>query len=263
MEDLVSIITPCYNSCKFISETIESVINQSYTNWEMLICDDCSNDNSAEIIKMYSNKDERIRYLRTSTPSGSPTLPRNICIKEANGRFIAFLDSDDIWKESHLENLLRLFEDNTDDVVVACSWYSRIDENGVVNGLVRTPGTFSYHHLFYDNFIGNLTGMYDVCKRGKVYQRICGHEDYTMWLDILKEGGIAKSSNSIEAYYRVTGNSVSSNKIRAMSWRWHILRDEVGLSVFKSIYYIFASVFFIWLKKSRFSKSISKWNIKR
>lgn len=257
MNDLVSIITPCYNSENFICDTIESVISQTYTNWEMLICDDCSKDNSADIIKSYCIKDNRIKYLKTDTPSGSPTEPRNICIRESQGRFIAFLDSDDIWKESHLENLLGLFRDSTENVVAVCSWYSRIDEAGVINGLVKTPHKFSYRHLFYDNFIGNLTGMYDVSKRGKVYQRACGHEDYIMWLDVLKYGGIAKSSDSVEAYYRVTDNSVSSNKIKAMSWRWHILRDEVGLSVLKSAYYFFTSVFFIWLKKSRFSSMLS------
>lgn len=256
MEDLISIITPCYNSSKFISKTIESVVNQSYTNWEMLICDDCSKDNSAEIIKTYCNKDKRIRYFRTSAPSGSPTVPRNICIKEAKGRFIAFLDSDDLWKESHLDNLLRLFRISPENIIAACSWYRRIDENGVVNGLVKTPHTFSYRHLFYDNFIGNLTGMYDVRKRGKVFQKPCGHEDYIMWLDVLKEGGIVKSTGSVEAYYRITDNSVSSNKMKAMTWRWHILREEVGLSTFKCAYYIFASVFFIWLKKSRFSNML-------
>lgn len=261
MEDLVSIVTPCYNASKYISQTIDSVLNQSYSNWEMLICDDCSNDNSADIIKSYCNKDSRIKYLKTETPSGSPTEPRNICIRKSQGRFIAFLDSDDLWKESHLENLVALFRDNSENVVAVCSWYSRIDEDGVVNGIVKSPHTFSYCHLFYDNFIGNLTGMYDVRKRGKVYQRACGHEDYIMWLDVLKDGGIVKSSDSIEAYYRVTGNSVSSNKIKAMSWRWHILRDEVGLSVFKSAYYIFSSVFFIWLKKSRFSNMLP-WLIK-
>ena len=153
-----------------------------------------------------------------------------------------------------------MFEEN-DDVVVACSWYGIINENGSVTGWVKTPVTFCYHHLFYDNFIGNLTGMYDVRKRGKVYQRACGHEDYMMWLDVLKEGGMAKSSQMVEAYYRETNQSTSSNKMKAMSWRWHILRHEVGLSTMKSVYYIGASLFYIWLKKSRFSYTLP-WFIK-
>ena len=251
---LVSIITPCYNASLYIKEAIESVINQTYINWEMIIVDDCSTDNSAEIINSYNDK--RIRYFKTDFPSGSPTLPRNIGISHAKGRFIAFLDSDDLWKETHIENLLRVFSDGDNNVVVACSWYNRIDENGIISGTVKTPDTFAYRHLFYDNFIGNLTGMYDVSKISKIYQRTCGHEDYIMWLDVLKNGGIARSTGSVEAYYRVTDNSVSSNKLKAMSWRWHILREEVGLSAFKTVYFILASVFFIWLKKSRFSNML-------
>lgn len=257
---LVSIIMPCHNGSSYIKHSIQSVINQTYKNWELLIIDDASTDSSISIINEFSS-DARIQLLYNDKPTGRPSSPRNYGIMRAKGDYIAFLDCDDLWKESHLENLLGLFGDSSENVVAVCSWYNRIDKDGVICGLVKTPHTFSYSHLFYDNFIGNLTGMYDVRKRGKVYQTACGHEDYIMWLDVLKDGGIVKSSDSIEAYYRVTDNSVSSNKIKAMSWRWHILRDEVGLSAFKSVYYFLTSVFFIWLKKSRFSYMLP-WLIK-
>lgn len=243
---------PCHNGGCYLVQSIQSVLDQTYYNWELLVIDDASTDSSVDIIKEICKKDSRVKLLINDKPVGRPYAPRNYGIARAQGDYIAFLDSDDLWKESHLENLLKLF-DNNSNVVVACSWYSRINEEGNIQGLVRTPNTFTYHHLFYDNFIGNLTGIYDVRKRGKIYQRDCGHEDYIMWMDVLKEGGIAKSSNSVEAYYRVSTQSVSSNKAKAMSWRWNILRQEIGLPVFKSVYYVTASVFFIWLKKSKFS----------
>lgn len=257
---LVSIIMPCHNGERYIAASIRSVMNQTYQNWELLVIDDASTDSSVGIVQAICHEDSRVKQLINDNPQGRPYAPRNYGIARAQGDYIAFLDCDDLWEKSYLEHLLKVFEDR-DDVVVACSWFSRIDENGNVQGLVRTPDTFSYHHLFYDNFIGNLTGMYDIGKRGKVYQRACGHEDYMMWLDVLKDGGIAKSSNTIEAYYRVTSQSASSNKMNAMSWRWHILCHEVRLPAIKSIYYIVASLFFIWLKKSRFSFALP-WFIK-
>ena len=99
----ISVITPCYNSGAYIADAIESVIAQSFVNWEMIIVDDCSSDNSAFIINQYSSKDARIKYFKTDFPSGSPTLPRNIGIKYAKGKYIAFLDSDDIWLPEKLK----------------------------------------------------------------------------------------------------------------------------------------------------------------
>lgn len=255
---LVSIIMPCHNGERYLTQSIGSVLAQTYKNWELLVIDDASTDSSIDIAKEICSKDNRVKLLVNDKPVGRPYAPRNYGIARAQGDYIAFLDCDDLWKETHLENLLKLFE-NSSNVVAACSWYSRIDEDGNVNRLVRTPKSFTYHHLFYDNFIGNLTGMYDVRKRGKVYQRECGHEDYIMWMDVLRNGGIAKSSNSVEAYYRVSNQSVSSNKARAMSWRWNIMRHEIGLSAIKSFYYVTASVFFIWLKKSRFSSLLPRF----
>lgn len=103
MQPLISIITPCYNAVPFIAQTIESVLTQTYPYWEMLIVDDCSTDRSAEIIQTYVKRDLRIKYFRTDHPSGSPSLPRNIAMEQAQGEYIAFLDSDDAWLPSKLE----------------------------------------------------------------------------------------------------------------------------------------------------------------
>ena len=140
--ELVSIITPCYNSASTIRETIQSVIGQSYDCWELLIIDDCSQDDSAKIIMEFAAVDARIRYLKTNTSSGSPTLPRNIGIKAAKGRFIAFLDSDDVWLSNKLSSQLPLFVNN--DVAIVFSYYEKMAEDGSRMG--RVVKSAFYHH---------------------------------------------------------------------------------------------------------------------
>ena len=111
---LVSVIIPCYNSERYIVQSIESVIMQTFQQWEMIIVDDCSTDNSADIIKKYEAKDFRIRYLKTNEPSGSPSIPRNIGIREARGRYIAFLDSDVFFcgcKGKRFPSFLQIFKE--------------------------------------------------------------------------------------------------------------------------------------------------------
>lgn len=236
MNKLVSIITPCYNSESFIVETIKSVISQTYTEWEMLIVDDCSTDNSAEIIKEYSAKDSRIKYLRTDRPSGSPVLPRNKAIEAAKGEFIAFLDSDDIWLPNKIKEQIDLFKSK--DVAVVYSNYEKISEKGIKNHrYVIAPTEIDYKNLLKSNVIGNLTGVYDVSKVGKVYCQNIKHEDYVLWLSILKKGYIAKNTNTINALYRVRNNSVSSNKLKILSWQWNILRNVEKQNFLKALYY--------------------------
>ena len=127
MLPLVSIIAPCYNAASFISQAIESVLAQLFGNWEMLIVDDCSSDDSLVIIQKYAEQDSRIRYLKTDEPSGSPTLPRNKGIKEAKGRYIAFLDSDDMWLPNKLSDQLKVFEKS--EVAIVFSNYHSVSSN--------------------------------------------------------------------------------------------------------------------------------------
>lgn len=233
---LVSIITPCYNSELYISETIESVIAQTFQNWEMLIVDDCSNDDSAKIIKEYVATDPRIHYIKTNQASGAPTEPRNIAIGLAKGRYIAFLDSDDLWLPKKIEEHLRVFaEDETAAIVF--SYYEKIDENGYRNNrIILSPAKISYNTLLLGNVIGCLTCMYDTEKVGKIFLKKIGHEDYMLWLDILKSGYYAVNTNTIQALYRVRDNSVSSNKFKALKWQWDIYRNSLKLGFIQSVY---------------------------
>lgn len=238
MKRLVSIITPCYNSSVFIEQTIQSVQAQTYTNWEMLIVDDCSKDNSADIIKTYAEEDKRIKYLKTEKPSGSPVKPRNIGIENSNGRYIAFLDSDDVWLPNKLEEQLYLFDDKK--VAVVYSNYEKMNENGERgNRIIEAPSETNYQDLLKGNVIGNLTGIYDTEKVGKVYCQYIHHEDYVLWLSILKQGYKAINTNSVTALYRVRDNSVSSNKLKVLSWQWHILRNIEKLPLHRTMYYFF------------------------
>lgn len=236
MNDLVSIITPSYNVEAFIARTINSVLLQTYSNWELLIVDDCSKDSSATIINDYVKKDKRIKYFKTEKASGSPVKPRNIAIEKAIGKYIAFLDSDDIWLPTKLEEQLKLFDD--DKVAVVYSNYEKINEKGDrSNRIIKAPAEVDYHNLLKSNVIGNLTGIYDTGKVGKVYCQNIHHEDYILWLSILKKGFIAKNTNTVTALYRVRDNSVSSNKLKVLSWQWNILRNVENISLHKAVFY--------------------------
>ena len=236
MSSLVSVITPCYSSEKFISQTIESVIFQTFKDWEMLIIDDCSTDNSASIIKEYCLKDNRIKYFKTDSSSGSPSLPRNIGIEKAQGQYIAFLDSDDIWLPTKLERQLEYI--NQSNVAIVFSNYKKMNEKGEIHKQkIIAPETVTYRKLLQSNYLGCLTVMYDTSKVGKMYFKKSGHEDLILWLSILKKGFIAYNTNTCEALYRVMNNSVSSNKLKVLKWQWRILRQEEGLNLISTCYY--------------------------
>lgn len=236
MNNIVSIITPSFNSYPYLEQAINSVLNQTYPYWEMIIVDDCSTDDSYSIIKKYINQDQRIKYFKTEKPSGSPVIPRNIAIQKASGRFIAFLDSDDVWLPNKLKEQVCLF--NSDDVAVVYSNYEKINEEGIrCNRTIIAPKEIDYKHLLKSNVIGNLTGIYDTQKVGKIYCQNIKHEDYVLWITILKKGYIAKNTNTITALYRVRKNSVSSNKLKILSWQWNILRDIEKLPLLKAFYF--------------------------
>jgi glycosyltransferase involved in cell wall biosynthesis len=233
---LISIITPCCNSAKYISQTIESVLVQTYQNWEMLIVDDCSTDGSDKIVKQYCNSDTRIKYYGIESPSGSPTKPRNIGIENAQGRYIAFLDSDDIWLPSKLENQMKYFD--YEKVAIVFSYYEKMSENGIRKGrIIISPNLVTYKELLHGDCIGFSTAIYDTVKVGKFYFQFIGAEDYAYWLSILRSGYIARNTNTVEVLYRVRDNSISTNKLKASKWTWSIYRKFLHFNFLKSIYY--------------------------
>ena len=236
---LVSIIMPAHNSGKFISMAIDSVRAQTYQNWELIVINDKSTDNTCEIVTRYEHYDKRISLHNTDYHNGMPSAPRNTGIRLAKGRFISFLDSDDLWTNTKLEEQIPLFD--KEEVVIVYSNYEKIDEYGKSNHrIVKAPCILDYSALLRGNFIGNLTGIYDTKKVGKIKIQDIHHEDYVMWLEILKKGGIAMNTNSSTGFYRLSKSGVSRNKMELLSWQWHIYRNVVNLSVPQSIkYYLF------------------------
>lgn len=231
----VSIIMPLCNSEQYVAQAINSVIDQTYPHWELLCIDDCSTDQSANIVERFVQADSRIHLLRTDHPSGSPVEPRNIGIKEAKGRFIAFLDSDDMWLPNKLEEQLPLFNDP--ETVIVFSHYRKLrEQEGASDLIVTAPERVNYHQLLKGNVIGNLTGIYDTRKIEKQYYIHVGQEDYVYWLHILRQGGFAVNTRKLHGIYRIAKGSLSHNKFKMFHWNWYIYRHVEHLSLPYAIY---------------------------
>jgi len=234
--NLVSIITPSYNSSKFIEETINSVLAQSYKNWEMIIVDDLSTDNSISVIKNYIKQDNRIKLIQLEKNSGA-AVARNKAIEEANGRYIAFLDSDDLWEVTKLDKQIAFMQENSYDFTYTN--YNLIDENNTKYGnTFKSKKESSYFDLLKTCSIGCLTVIYDRKNLGKVYMPlILRRQDYGLWLKILKKIDKAYCLDESLAVYRTRKNSISSNKFKASQYQWKIYREVEKLNIFTSIYY--------------------------
>ena len=231
----VSIITPSYNSIRFIGETILSVQNQSYENWEMIIVDDASTDQSATKIKEIIEGDSRIRILSLKENVGAAKA-RNLAIEEARGRYIAFLDSDDIWLPHKLKTQLLFMEEM--DVDFSYTSYSLIDENSnELNREVNVPEFVDYHYLAGNTIIGCLTVMLDREKISYIEMPSMQPEDTALWLNLLSEGYEARGIQQVLAKYRIVENSVSRNKIRAAFRYWNLLRKQKPLNSFQTFFY--------------------------
>lgn len=233
----VTVITPVYNSESFIHLTIDSVRNQSYTNWEMICVDDCSTDNSESIIREYIKQDSRIHYYKLDKNQGAAKA-RNKAIEMSKGRYIAFLDSDDLWKKNKLESQIEFMKSK--GVVLTHTQYDSIDENGkLINKLIETKkDKVVYKDMLSKNHLGCLTVMYDSQKLGKVYMPdIRMRQDHALWIKIMKKGYASFKLNEVLATYRVHENSMSSSKFRLVGYHWKLLRDIENLNIFSSIYY--------------------------
>ena len=229
----VSIIMPCHNGAATIADSIRSVQNQTYTDWELIVVDDASSDDSLRIVNEIASSDSRIKLLCNEKSSGLPATPRNVGIEAATGRYIAFLDCDDEWLPTKLEHQLPLFA--VRNVAVVFSYYSKMGGEGDLwNSVIKSPAVVNFRRLLKGDCIGNLTGVYDTEKCGKIFQKEIHHEDYLMWLEILQKGFVALNTNTCEAFYRIQANSVSGNKFKTMRWHWHILRKELNLSFTKT-----------------------------
>ena len=234
---VVSIVTPCYNAAHLIIETIDSVLSQTFTNWEMLIIDDCSRDNSAEVIKEYSTNDDRIKYFKTSHRSGSPSMPRNIGIENARGKYIAFLDADDVWLPDKLEIELEFAEKNRYHIVY--SYYEKMNYEGKrENRLVETRKESTYSSLLKSNSIPCLTSLVSRESIGTTRFKQIPQEDFCFWLDILKKGYTAHNICQYTALYREANSSRSANKLDMFKGYWNVIRNHQHIGIIPSCYYM-------------------------
>ena len=234
---LVSIITPSYNCAEFIKETIESIISQSYTNWELLITDDCSTDNSCDVIGNYVRKDPRITLIRLQSNSGAG-VARNTSIEEAKGRFIAFCDSDDRWFPDKLEKQLAFME--AKNCKMSHTSYLTCDEADKITGIVVCRKRETLESMCKDDKMGFLTVMYDTNGIGKVYMpKLRKRQDWALKLKVLEKCGHACGMKEPLAYYRKRVGSISNNKRSLVKYNIAVYQEVLGWSKWKSNLYFY------------------------
>lgn len=239
---MVSVITPCYNSQDYIGACIDSVLNQSYPDWEMIIVDDCSIDNSALIIKKYCSIDYRIKYLKTKVASGSPAMPRNIGIENAQGEYIAFLDSDDLWLPDKLQKQSEFMEKNNYSFVY--SDYEKMSWDGKREGrILKMRACSSYWDTLESCSIPCLTVLLDRKLIGETRFKSIPKEDYGFWLEILRKGVTAYNIGEVYALYREVHNSRSSNKLAMIKEQWYVLTRVEGVKKIPLFYFMISFIF--------------------
>lgn len=240
MEPLVSIVTPAYNVEKYIEQTINSVLNQTYINWEMIIVEDCSKDNTFKLIQNLSKRDSRIKIYQNDRNSGV-SFTRNRAIDIAQGKYIAFLDADDLWDKEKLEKQIGFMEKNK--ILLSYTGYRKINSDGSLRGDIKVPLKLNYNELLKSCLIGFLTAIYNQEKLGKHYFKDMKAEDYIYWLEMIKSIDFAYGIKESLASYRVLENSRSSNKIDIVKYHWKIYYEVEKLGFIKSIKYYLIYIF--------------------
>lgn len=234
--NLVSIITPSYNSKRFIKETIDSVLNQSYKDYEMIIVDDCSTDDSYEYIKSIV-PDDRFKVFQLEANSG-PAAARNFALDKAQGRFVAFLDSDDLWSQDKLKKQIEFMSVN--NYVFSYTNYELMSEQGTLLGkVVKCPSNIGFRGYMKNTIIGCLTVIIDR-KKVKPFRMpsLRTSQDMATWGDIMRTNGIkAHCLNLNLAQYRIVNTSNTSNKVKAARHVWNIYRNYYKFGLLTSSWY--------------------------
>lgn len=234
--DLVSIITPVYNSDKFISETIQSILNQSYTNFELIVIDDYSKDNTVEIVKTFSEKDSRVKLIQLELNSGAAGA-RNIGLENSKGRFIAFCDCDDIWFENKLEYQIHFMLEKS--IPISFTSYQLINEKGEsMNKVINAIDKITYLEYLKNTIIGMSTSIIDTSLVKEIrFENIRTRQDTMLWITLLKRGYVAYGIKEVLVKYTVRSNSISANKFKAASKVWDLYYNMEKMGLFKSSYY--------------------------
>lgn len=231
-DSLVSIITPAYNAARFVEETVRSVLNQTHREWEMLIVNDCSKDDTWSVLQRLAREDPRIRPIAHET-NGGPARARNTALRAARGPYVAFLDSDDLWLPEKLERQLALLK--REGCGFSYTNFRRMTEDGSQTGRLRPlPARMRYTDLLKNTAIVTSTVLIDRRVTGDFHMPITYYDDFAAWLSILKRGIEARGLDEDLVRYRIVGRSVSRNKLRSAYWIWRTYRDVERLSLVRS-----------------------------
>ena len=255
MSGQVSIIMPSYNTGRFISEAIESVLAQSYSNWELIIVDDCSTDDTDEVIGQYLT-DDRICYIKNNTNSGA-AVSRNRALREAKGKWIAFLDSDDLWESDKLKKQIAFMENN--GYHFSYTNYIEIDEQCVPNGnSVTGPKRITKHGMYNYCWMGCLTVMYDAEKIGLIQiEDIKKNNDYAMWLKVCKKADCYLLDEYLGKYRKGRVGSVSTHSLKIMiGWHYKLFREAEKQGLVRSFINTGRNLVFGFYKKKRYVKHL-------
>lgn len=254
IDGLVSIIMPSWNTGRFIAESIQSVIDQTYTNWELIIVDDCSVDNTDEIVKPFL-ADVRIKYLHNEKNSGA-ALTRNKAMREAQGEWIAFLDSDDLWTPEKLEHQIKFMSDN--GYVLSYTEYEKIDENdNSLNIYVTGPAIVNKRKMYHYDYIGQLTMMYSAKHFGHIQIKdIKKNNDYAIRLQLYKKDGTeAYLLKENLAKYRIRKKSISHDKLsKKLKSHYDLFHKCDEKSSIAALWYACWNMFYGVLKKRCYEK---------
>ena len=248
----VSIISPVYNSERFIRQTIDSVLQQSYKDFEMIIIDDHSQDNSVNIVKSYS--DSRIQLICLNENKGAG-IARNKGIEVAKGRYIAFLDSDDLWLPNKLEKQINFMRARSVSFSFS-SFYLMNDEGKPLNKFREALPRVDYNKMLKNNYIGCLTAIYDTDSLGKIY--MTDHkkrQDWGLWLKILSKTKWAESIEEPLAFYRLGNKSLSNTKWNLIRPNYIFYRDQVGFSVIGSTTRMLLFIFYYFHYRLKYTKA--------
>ncbi len=257
MSGLVSVIMPSYNTAEYISASIASVQEQTYTDWELIIVDDCSTDNTDEIVKPFLS-DKRIKYIKNETNSGA-AVSRNRALREAKGKWIAFLDSDDLWLPMKLERQISFMKNN--GYHFSYTNYIEMNEDSVPNGRrITGPKKITKHGMYNYCWPGCLTVMYDAETVGSVQiADIKKNNDYAMWLMICKKAVCYLLDETLAIYRRNRTGSISSHSVKMMI-RWHyiLFRKVEKQNRMFAVFNTARNMVFGFYKKKRYVKKVQK-----
>lgn len=234
----VSVIMPAYNAVSYLEESVNSLLKQTFQNWELLLVDDCSKDDTAKMAEKLAKGDSRIQFIQKEKNSGSADT-RNTGIDLAKGEYIAFLDADDLWETDFLEKMIPFMEEKKSPFSFAS--YRIIDENGFefCKPFMVKSQVYSYRDLLKYNRVGLLTAIYHVPSVGKKYfdpSLKSLRDDYALWLDILRDGKMAFGNSAVLAKYRVRRGAATSNKKKVMIAHYKMLRNREKLSLFYAFF---------------------------